>query len=87
MDTSDEKLIEQLKQDLLGSGAKTAFGDERPQTPGPAEKAIGEDDFFEAMNAFRSAKASGDSAAVAAAEKHLQDVVRAEMIQQESCQQ
>lgn len=31
------------------------------------------------MNALRRAKREGDSAAIAAAEKHLQDVCRAEM--------
>ena len=42
-------------------------------------------DFLSAMNAFRKAKASGDKDAIAAAERHLQEVVRQEMRDFEGC--
>jgi hypothetical protein len=86
MDESDMKLAEQLREQLEANGAKTAFG-------APAEapsKAIPQDEqddagsliegpFAQAMAAYRKAKRSGDAEATAAAERHLQDVVRAEL--------
>ncbi len=49
--------------------------------------AASETDFLSAMNAFRRAKASGDRDAIAAAERHLQEVVRQEMRDVEGCEE
>ena len=94
MDESDMKLAEQLREQLEANGAKTAF-DAPAEAPeaAPAEapsKAVPQDEqddagslvegpFAQAMAAYRKAKRSGDAEATAAAERHLQDVVRAEL--------
>lgn len=80
MDESDEQLAEALRQELMGSGRKTAFGSD--------DTDAGDDEgdaFFEALETFRAAKRSGDKAATAAAERALQDVVRGEMARDEGC--
>ncbi|SES80810.1 hypothetical protein SAMN05216348_10315 [Olsenella sp. KH3B4] len=85
MDEDDMKLAEQLREQLEANGARTAF-DAPAGTP--ADAPHGEQDdagslvegpFAQAMAAYRKAKRSGDAEATAAAERHLQDVVRAEL--------
>lgn len=80
MDESDEMLAETLRQELVGSGRKTAFDAGDAGDEGDEGSA-----FFEALEAFRAARRSGDKARTAAAERALQDVVRAEMARDESC--
>ena len=77
MDESDERLAETLRQELMGSGRKTAFGPDDAGDEGGA--------FFDALEAFRAAKRTGDKDEVAAAERALQQVVRNEMTREESC--
>lgn len=43
------------------------------------------DDFTVALNAYRAAKRGGDADAIRAAERHLQEVTRAELIANETC--
>lgn len=85
MDEDDMKLAEQLREQLEANGARTAFD---APTEAPADSPHGEQDdagglvegpFAQAMAAYRKAKRSGDAEATAAAERHLQDVVRAEL--------
>ena len=56
---------------------------DRPQDTGQGEQddagSLVEGPFAQAMAAYRQAKRSGDTEATAAAERHLQDVVRAEL--------
>lgn len=87
MDESDRKLAEQLREQLEANGARTAF-DATTETPGEDAAPQDEQDdagslvegpFAQAMAAYRKAKRSGDAEATAAAERHLQDVVRAEL--------
>lgn len=81
MDESDRKLAEQLREQFEANGARTAF--DRPQDTGQGEQddagSLVEGPFAQAMAAYRQAKRSGDTEATAAAERHLQDVVRAEL--------
>ena len=81
MDESDRKLAEQLREQLEANGACTAV--DRPQDTGQGEQddagSLVEGPFAQAMAAYRQAKRSGDTEATAAAERHLQDVVRAEL--------
>ena len=90
MDQSDMKLAEQLREQLEANGAKTAFGAPAATPEAAPSKATpqGEQDdagslvdgpFAQAMAAYRKAKRSGDAEATEAAERHLQDVVRAEL--------
>lgn len=46
----------------------------------------GEADFLRALNAYRSARQSGDREAMLAAERHLQEVTRAELMEFEASQ-
>lgn len=86
MDQSDMKLAEQLREQLEANGARTAF-DVPAEAPSKATPQGEQDDagslvegpFAQAMAAYRKAKRSGDAEATAAAERHLQDVVRAEL--------
>ena len=80
MDESDASLAEALRQELVSAGRRTAFG---PNDAGPGDDEGGA--FFEALETFRAAKRSGDTARTAAAERALQDVVRAEMARDEGC--
>lgn len=89
MDESDRKLAEQLREQLEANGARTAFDTpaEAPNEGAPQDEQDEQDDagslvegpFAQAMAAYRKAKRSGDAEATAAAERHLQDVVRAEL--------
>ena len=90
MDESDMKLAEQLREQLEANGAKTAFDApaaapaETPSKAAPQDEkdvagSLVEGPFAQAMAAYRKAKRSGDAEATAAAERHLQDVVRAEL--------
>ena len=78
MDADDELLARELRASLEGSGRKTAFEDAVGKAAGTDDNPL-ESDFFRALNAFRAARTSGDREAMAAAERHLQDVVRAEL--------
>ena len=80
MDESDASLAEALRRELVGSGRRTAFG---PGNANPKDDEGGA--FLAALEAFRAAKRSGDTARTAAAEHALQDVVRAEMARDEGC--
>lgn len=91
MDQSDERLIDQLKDDLRKQGYATAFDAEKEagsQTDAApaADDESGELDFMKAVNAFRAAKRCGDPSKVAAAERALQDFVRNEMRANEGCE-
>ncbi len=86
MDQSDMKLAEQLREQLEANGARTAFDvpAEAPRKGAPQDEkddagSLVEGPFAQAMAAYRKAKRSGDAEATAAAERHLQDVVRAEL--------
>ncbi|MBQ9006397.1 MAG: hypothetical protein IJ092_08495 [Atopobiaceae bacterium] len=79
MDMDDEELARELGGLLLGSGYKTAFGDESESADSSTSEEEAQDDFFTALSAFRAARASGDKQAEAAAEDHLREVVRAEL--------
>ncbi len=92
LDESDRRLAEEFRAQIEASGSRTAFdgnktgdvaqgvaadpghGQDPDDAPSPADL-----DFASAMNALRRAKREGDPAAIAEAEKHLQDVCRAEM--------
>lgn len=56
------------------------------QPAADGDGAASEAGFLSAMNAFRRAKATGDRDAIAAAERHLQEVVRQEMRGVEGCE-
>lgn len=75
MDTSDEKLVQKLKEGIAKTGYNTAF---EADPPAEDENPL-ETDFFKAINAYRAAKAKGDAQAVAEAEAHLQSTVRSEL--------
>ena len=77
MDKGDELLAEALRQELRDSGRKMASSLDDEADEGGA--------FFEALEAFRAARRSGDKARTAAAERALQDVVRSEMARDEGC--
>lgn len=87
LDASDRALAEEFRAQIEASGSATAFDAARNQDPAPADRGQDPDDapspadldFASAMNALRRAKHEGDPAAIAAAERHLQDVCRAEM--------
>lgn len=82
MDESDMKLAEQLREQLEASGEKTAFDTPAADAQGGERddaSSLVEGPFAQAMAAYRQAKRSGDAEATAAAERHLQDVVRAEL--------
>lgn len=85
MDESDMKLAEQLREQLEANGAKTAFDapaaapQDAPQGEQDDAGSLVEGPFAQAMAAYHKAKRSGDAEATAAAERHLQDVVRAEL--------
>ncbi len=88
MSEGDERMIDELRQACAGQAPRTAQGDgPHGESEGPAldqEDLLGqenplESDFFKAMNAFRTARTSGDRDAIAAAERRLQDVVRREL--------
>lgn len=83
MDQNDQALVDKLKGELAKQGMKTAFAEDAPAAGEKNEDS--EVDFLSAMNAFRKAKASGDKDAIAAAERHLQEVVRQEMRDFEGC--
>lgn len=93
MDTSDEKLARELLAQLKNSGA--ALNIDNANSPAdaiasankshpadePSQDGVptGDDNFFQALNAFRRAKASGDATAIAVAQANLQASVRAEL--------
>ena len=83
MDADDLLLAEQLKAQLADQGLPVALPTEPAETPSDEPDALPENpletDFFRAINAFRAARASGDAAAVAAAEERLRGVVRSEL--------
>lgn len=88
MDEDDLKLAEALRQQLENSGASTAFENEKDETPaadGADPSGLVAGPFADAMHAYRRAKANGTPEEIAAAERRLQEVVRAEMIADESC--
>ena len=61
----------------------------RAEEPEPGEKdddLAGEATFLNALNAYRRAKKSGDREATLAAERHLQEVTRAELQEFEAAQ-
>lgn len=81
MDRSDEQLVSQLKESLAGGMYQTAFAEDEAGDVAEVEddNPLGTD-FFKAINAYRAARTSGDADAVAKAERHLQDVVRGELL-------
>jgi hypothetical protein len=83
MDKSDEQLVNQLKGVLLAQGASTAFGDE-PRPTASEDDAQGAA-FFQALNAFRAARAAGDRDAMAEAEARMQAAARAELAGDDAC--
>ncbi len=83
MDQNDQALVDKLKGELAQQGMKTAFTEDAPAAGEKNEDS--EVNFLSAMNAFRKAKTSGDKDAIAAAERHLQEVVRQEMRDFEGC--
>ena len=93
MDTDDGELVERLKEQLRAQGRRTAFAEDAASVTSSDDPmanvgdAEGEDAFLSAMNALRRAKREGDRDAIAAAERHLQEVVRGEMSSFEGCGQ
>lgn len=82
MDESDRKLAEQLREQLEAGGARTAFGTSSQGVPADEQddpESLVEGPFAQAMAAYRQARRSDDAEATAAAERHLQDVVRVEL--------
>lgn len=77
MDESDMELAGQLREQLEANGVRTAF--DAPQDGQDGAGSLAEGPFAQAMAAYRQAKRTGDAEATAAAERHLQDVVRAEL--------
>ena len=77
MDASDELLVSQLKESLAGGEYQTAFEEDATEDDNPLGT-----DFFKAINAYRAARTSGDADSMAEAQRHLQDVVRAELLGQ-----
>lgn len=76
--TNDE-LGRHLAQQLM-RGAMPVALNEQDQAPAASEDANPlETDFFRAINAFRAARTAGNPEEIAAAERHLQDVVRGEL--------
>ena len=85
MDRSDELLVSQLKESLAGGAYKTAFQDDATGDDAGEQEQAEQDnplgtDFFKAINAYRAARTSGDAKAMSEAERHLQDVVRGELL-------
>ena len=75
--TNDE-LGRQLAEQLMGGDLPVALdGQQQPEAAEDANPL--ESDFFRAINAFRAARNAGDPDKIAAAERHLQDVVRGEL--------
>lgn len=75
LDESDRRLAEALKAGIAQGTYEVGMngGDG------------GEDDFMSALNAYRAVKRTGDAAAIKAAERHLQEVTRAELRANETC--
>jgi hypothetical protein len=97
MDESDRRLVEALRAGLAEGRYEVGTGDDQPAAsvgataaPEPAAEAddglAGEADFLQALNAYRSARQSGDREAMRAAERHLQEVTRAELMEFEASQ-
>ena len=74
MSQDNDELAQELKGLLGQTGLRSALDDDVQDEDNPLET-----DFFKAMNAFRAARTSGDRDAMAAAERHLQQVVRGEL--------
>jgi len=74
MSQDNDELAQELKGLLGQTGLRSALDDDVQDVDNPLET-----DFFKAMNAFRAARTSGDRDAMAAAERHLQQVVRGEL--------
>ena len=74
--TNDE-LGRQLAEQLMGGDLPVAMNEQQAEAPEDANPL--ESDFFRAINAFRAARNDGDPDKIAAAERHLQDVVRGEL--------
>ena len=74
MSQDNDELAQELKGLVGQTGLRSALDDDVQDEDNPLET-----DFFKAMNAFRAARTSGDRDAMAAAERHLQQVVRGEL--------
>jgi len=76
MSQDNDELAQELKGLLGQTGLRSALDNDvqDEDVDNPLET-----DFFKAMNAFRAARTSGDRDAMAAAERHLQQVVRGEL--------
>lgn len=101
LDASDRRLVEALREGIAHGqyevGMQNENSDEVEEsqdssslessvaTPAATPDAPGEVDFMAALNAFRVAKKGGDPEAIAAAERHLQEVTRAELAATEGC--
>lgn len=72
LDESDRRLAEALQAGIAQGTYEVGMD-------------AGEDDFMSALNAYRAAKKGGDAEAIKAAERHLQEVTRAELIANETC--
>lgn len=100
-DESDRRLVEALREGIAQGQYEVGMQDEKSAemgercaspstgTSGASSPAVpdspGEVDFMAALNAFRAAKKGGDPKAIAAAERHLQEVTRAELAATEGC--
>jgi hypothetical protein len=70
-----------------GQPAASAGATAAPEPAAEADDGLaGEADFLQALNAYRSARQSGDREAMRAAERHLQEVTRAELMEFEASQ-
>lgn len=77
LDESDRRLAEAL-QGGIAQGTYEVGMD--------GSSSDGQDDFMSALNAYRAIKKTGDAKAIRAAERHLQEVTRAELRANETCE-
>lgn len=82
LDESDAALAERLKGAIAQGRYEVGATEEdaaRAQASDDEAGGSGGSGFFEAMNAYRAARATGDAEVIARAERRLQEVTRADL--------